>query len=229
MHTQAFRHELKYRLSYGESTVLYQRLRTVMQPDVHCGADGRYRITSLYFDNFRDKALWEKWVGVRNRDKYRIRYYNDDVSFIQLEKKSKRGDLCAKKACRVTQDEVKRIQSGHIEGLGSVLERPLLAEFVGAWTHEGLRPKAVISYTRAPLVYAPGNVRITFDTDIRTTVNHAALFDGAAEIPATDRSHVILEVKFDAFLPDCIRQLLQSGSLRMGAFSKYAAGRSFES
>ena len=133
-----------------------------------------------------------------------------------------------KKACVLTQDEVRRIQSGAIDGLGSVLERPLLAECVGAWTN-GLRPKTVVSYTRAPLVYAPGNVRVTFDTDIRTAPGHAALFDGAAEVPVTNRGRVILEVKFDAFLPEVIRQLLQSGSPRIGSFSKYAAGRSFES
>ena len=229
MDAQAYRHELKYEIAYGEYIALYQRLRTVMQPDPHCGADGRYRITSLYFDNCRDRALWEKWIGARNRDKYRIRYYNDDTSIIHLEKKSKRGDLCMKKACVLTQDEVRRIQSGAIDGLGSVLERPLLAEFIGAWTHDGLRPKTVVSYTRAPLVYAPGNVRVTFDTDIRTALGHAALFDGAAEVPVTNRGRVILEVKFDAFLPEVIRQLLQSGSPRIGSFSKYAAGRSFES
>ena len=36
--------------------------------------------------------------GVNVREKFRIRYYNDDLSFIQLEKKSKVNGLCLKES-----------------------------------------------------------------------------------------------------------------------------------
>ena len=42
-----------------------------------------------YFDNVYDKAIREKIDGVNKREKFRIRYYDGDTSYIQLEKKSK--------------------------------------------------------------------------------------------------------------------------------------------
>lgn len=85
-----YRHEWKISLDPGDLFVLRQRLRAVMQPDAHA-VDGRYRIRSLYFDTPEDRALREKLDGVSRREKFRIRYYNGDTGFIQLEKKCKRG------------------------------------------------------------------------------------------------------------------------------------------
>ena len=48
--------------------------------DKHVGPTGQYMIRSLYFDSYDDRALKEKLDGVRDRDKYRIRYYNLDTS-----------------------------------------------------------------------------------------------------------------------------------------------------
>jgi len=62
--TEGFRHELKYRIDYAQYIELLNRLRTVMQSDVHTGADGKYLIRSIYFDNYADKALREKTDGV---------------------------------------------------------------------------------------------------------------------------------------------------------------------
>ena len=82
-----YRHELKQEISYLDMLILRQRLLAVMQRDLHA-ADGKYEIRSLYFDNARDKALREKTDGVNVREKFRIRYYNGDSSFIKLEKKT---------------------------------------------------------------------------------------------------------------------------------------------
>ena len=94
--TGSYRHELKYQISPADHHALRQRLRTVMKCDPHTGADGFYTIRSVYFDNYKDKTLREKVNGVQKREKFRIRYYNDDFSFITLEKKIKHNDLCMK-------------------------------------------------------------------------------------------------------------------------------------
>ncbi len=54
---------------------------------------------SLYFDTPEDKALWEKVDCVNMREKFRIRYYNGDTSYIVLEKKCKVNGLCGKEIC----------------------------------------------------------------------------------------------------------------------------------
>ena len=83
-----YRHEWKHAINLADRIAIRQRLRAVAQPDEHA-RDGRYWIRSLYFDNLADKALREKIDGVNRREKFRIRYYNGDVSLLHLEKKSK--------------------------------------------------------------------------------------------------------------------------------------------
>ena len=45
---------------------------------------------------------------------------------------------------------------------------PLVTELYGKMCAERLRPKTIVDYTREPFVYAPGNVRVTLDYNIRT-------------------------------------------------------------
>ena len=54
-----FRHELKYSISYGDYLAMSQRLKRVMLPDPNASENGKYIIRSVYFDNFKDKALFE--------------------------------------------------------------------------------------------------------------------------------------------------------------------------
>ena len=88
-----YRHELKYTINYWQYLQLRSRFRQVMKMDPHTRADGTYSIRSIYFDNIQDKALREKVNGVAKREKFRIRYYNDNFERITLEKKIKNNML----------------------------------------------------------------------------------------------------------------------------------------
>ena len=89
-------------------------------------------------------------------------------------------------------------------------------------------PRTLVDYTREAYLYRPGNVRITVDSGVRTGVYCRNFFDShAPTLPAGDPDTVVLEVKYDAFLPDLIRDLLQIPDRRWTAFSKYAAARVF--
>ena len=224
----SYRHELKYQISPADHLALRQRLRTVMTADPHAGADGCYTIRSVYFDNYKDKALREKIDGVQRREKFRIRYYNDDFSFITLEKKIKHNDLCMKLDAPLTREEFRNI----LQKPGSWMlahPQPLVRELYCKMKTQQLRPRVLVSYVREPYIYTAGNVRVTFDSHIRTSLFQQDFSDGTIlEICATGTpGDVILEVKYDAFLPEVIQQLLQSGNLRQQAFSKYAACRRF--
>ena len=223
-----WRHELKYQIGPAAHLALRQRLRTIMEPDPHAGADGLYTIRSIYFDNYRDKALREKLDGVQTREKFRIRYYNDDLSFITLEKKIKHNDLCKKLDAPLTAEEYQRI----LQAPGPwMLEHPepLVGELYCKMKLQQLRPRVLVSYVREPYIYQAGNVRVTFDSHIRTSLFERDFAEGTLpDISATDApGDTILEVKFDAFLPGVIRGLLQVGTLRQQTFSKYGACRRF--
>ncbi len=90
---------------------------------------------------------------------------------------------------------------------------------------QGLRPKTVVDYTREPFVYRPGNVRVTFDYGIRTGLMCTDFLNpGLVTVPAGD-APILMEVKWDAFLPDLIRDAIQLTGRRSAAFSKYAQCR----
>ena len=96
-----FRHEWKHEINYSDMLVLRHRLKAVARCDPNA-PNGRYFIRSMYFDTPYDKALKEKINGISRREKFRIRYYNGDTSFIRLEKKSKIDGLCGKQSASLT-------------------------------------------------------------------------------------------------------------------------------
>ena len=221
-----FRHELKYDIAYPQYLVLRQKLRVLMKPDPHVNADGRYRIMSLYFDNYDDRALREKLDGVNMREKFRLRYYNDDTAHIRLEKKQKVNGLCNKLSAPISPETCRRLIAG--ERWLSEDAVPLMQELNYRMDSQLLRPRSIVSYVREPYIYEPGNVRVTFDMEIRSGLNSVDFLDPRVEtLRVQEPGRMILEVKYDEFLPGPVQDMLQIGSARVGAFSKYAACRSF--
>ena len=104
-----YRHELKYNISFGEYMILRPRLKAVLKPDPHADTNGFYQIHSIYFDNYHDKALREKIDGIQKREKYRIRWYNNDKTHLTLEKKMKINDLCMKFGTKLNEEQLKMI------------------------------------------------------------------------------------------------------------------------
>ena len=223
-----YRHELKYTIPYADYKGLQTRLGKIMTVDPHVDASGRYRIRSIYFDNSDDKALREKIDGISKREKFRIRYYNDDFSFIVLEKKLKIDNLCLKVDARLTEEECRRILNGE---LAFMRDHPqeLVRELYAKMNYQRLRPRVLVSYVREPYIYQAGNVRVTFDSQIRTSLFHREfLTKQVSDISATDTPRdMILEVKYDAFLPEIIQDIIQVPGLRQQAFSKYGVCRRF--
>lgn len=220
-----YRHEWKHALSALDLPILRSRLRAVMESDPHA-ADGKYLIRSLYFDSPGDKALREKIDGVNMREKFRLRMYNGDPSVIHLEKKSKINGLGTKFTADLSEEEARRLLNGDPDWMpGS--GRPLVQELYCKMRYQGLRPKTLVDYTREPFIFPPGNVRVTLDYDIRTGLVSTDFLDPAAvTIPAGD-APILLEVKWDEFLPSVIRDLVQTPDRRVRSFSKYAQCRIF--
>ena len=198
-----YRHEWKHVINAADRIIIRQRLRAVARPDDHA-VDGIYRIRSLYFDDLKDSA-----------------------GLIHLEKKCKTHDLSRKFSAPLTADEAQAIVDGSI-GWMKDCGRPLVQELYAKMRSRCLRPKTVVDYTREPFTYRPGNVRVTIDYDIRTGLYETDFLNpDCIMIPAAD-SPIILEVKWDEFLPDIIRDAVNLKGRRAAAFSKYAACRIYE-
>ena len=218
-----YRHEWKHEINHADLLTLRQRLQAIAKPDPHA-VNGKYLIRSLYFDNAADKALREQLDGVSRREKFRIRYYNGDTSVIRLEKKSKLGGLGNKQSVSLTAVQAQAITDGNLDWMSeSTVE--LVRELYTKMRLQELRPKIIVDYTREPFIFAPGNVRVTLDYDIRTGFCYTDFLKPTCiTIPAGD-APIILEVKWDNFLPDIIRDAIQLPGRRVTAFSKYAQCR----
>lgn len=217
-----FRHEYKYLISRQSAELLKLRLPHVMQRDAHAGPTGQYTIRSLYFDDLAFGAFEEKVSGVDNRTKYRIRCYNYEDKLFKLEKKEKKGHLTRKTAQKVSRADVETMQQS---------PRQRCPENPGALTEElrlaclgkGARPVVLVDYDRTPFVSVYGNTRITLDENLRTLPYTADIFAPATPaVPVMEPDQVILEVKFDDFLPGQLAAALADIPKAPMAISKFA-------
>ena len=220
------RHELKYIINESDYLVLRSRLSSLFQKDKNASAHGEYRVRSLYFDDPYDNALMDKINGVDYREKFRIRMYNEDCSFIRLEKKIKRGGLGTKLSTRFTKEQTDSILQGDISWLKDSTDA-LLVELYSKIQGNLLRPKTIVEYIREPFVFAPGNVRITIDREIKTGIYNVDFF-GKLPLLHTSEAFAVLEVKYDRFLPEIVSMAIHVTGRQAAAFSKYAVCRKFD-
>ncbi len=182
--------------------------------------DGAYSIRSLYFDDIAKSAFKEKESGVASRHKFRIRIYNMNTSHIALEKKIKEGSYIRKETSLLTKDEYDMIMNGDNDFL---LKRDEEAarDFAIECKTKGLRPEVIVDYERLPLVSAAGDVRITFDRNVRAVFANLDIFnDTAPSYEVLNPDQLIMEVKYTQFLPDIFHAVLPTNAA-VTAASKY--------
>lgn len=222
-----YRHENKYFITHTQATELTDRLCRVLPFDRYSLDGGKYLISSVYFDTLENRSLQGTEAGLLKRKKYRIRAYNHDDSFISLERKSKRGPLGKKESVRID----RRIYDDIMYKRGDALlelDNDLAREFHHMMNVEGYRPATVVEYTRRAFVSDISNVRITLDSNIKGSGTGFDMFlDSGSLVYTVPPCWVVLEVKYDHFLPDHIRNLLPDASVMQSSCSKYVYGRTF--
>lgn len=222
-----YRHELKYKINPAEAQILKSRLKTVCSLDANADEQGGYRVSSLYFDDFCDSAIRDNLIGSIRRKKFRIRIYNGKETIIKLEKKLKNDKGGKKLSVIISMEQYKKILKSDFSFM-KVSDNDVLRDFYTSLTTRLLRPKVIVDYDREAYVYEPGNVRITFDSNIRTSVQELDLLSTSRILTdITGERDTILEIKYTGFLPEHIKKIIQTGNGTWQAFSKYAACRAF--
>lgn len=219
-----YRVEDKYLLPRNDYYELQERLRTVMEPDANAGADGRYTISSLYYDDIADTDYHETVEGNPRRRKHRVRIYNQSLNVIRLEVKTKQYERIAKVSARITRQELSDLMQGRTIAWGTYRD-DARSVFNESMLCRHLRPKVIVTYERTAFIYGPGNTRITFDTNIRASSMVERFGDPALIHDRLEGEDYVLEVKYDQFLPDHIRQILETNTMLRETYSKYALCR----
>lgn len=222
-----YRHELKYQITDAQVQMLKNRINHLIPADSHAGQNGVYTIRSLYFDDYDDRCFRENEDGTDPREKFRIRIYNHSDERITLECKRKERGKTHKTSCLLTRQQAELLMQGKVlPDIGS--QPPLLQKLTMLMLTRRMRPVVIVEYDRIPYVYKNGNVRITLDTNIRSSSEVELFLE--EQIPARPVLPVgqqLLEVKYDEYLPDFIYRSLQLHSLRQTAFSKYYICRKY--
>lgn len=216
-----FRHELKYRIQYLDYINVKMRLTELLTEDQHVTADGSYTVRSLYFDDYFNSAYNEKYMGIMNRQKYRIRVYNHSDDTIRLERKIKSDRYIYKETAPLTREEVGWILDGKYDFLLKSSDR-LHQIFYYECVSNRMRPRTVVDYEREPFVMDEGTLRLTFDKNIRAGREGFDIFNrDMPMVEVLEPGILIMEVKYTEFAPKILRKILPSKGTDFSAVSKY--------
>ena len=224
-----YRNEIKFVINKDTAEILKNKLSHLMDIDANSTSDDNsYFIRSLYFDDLYSNAYYEKMDGVEYRKKYRIRLYNSDTSFIRLECKYKHENKTSKDQILIDKSICDKIINGNIEEL-NISEPNLLTKFVIDSRSRNLKPSIIVDYKRLAYTYPVSDVRVTFDSKIRSGRYNYNLYDkDLTTYKIIDDNEVVLEVKFNEILPEQIAIVLSTVPMIRQAFSKFAICRSIK-
>lgn len=215
------RHELKYIIDEGTYRVLLAQLRPLMKPD-RFGRDGEYRVTSLYFDDIYGSGYNDKVGGIATRRKFRIRSYDLNPSRIMLEAKHKDDNYISKLSKQLTTEQYHAMLNGDCSFMKEHdWEEDVFGEFYRSNRVSMLKPKIIVDYTRHALVYPHGNVRVTFDKGLAACCSTADMFAEEAFYSPIYSREIILEIKYDNYIPSSIQAVIQGINSPRQSVSKY--------
>lgn len=200
--------------------MLQARMEAVLHPDSNEGGPEGYRIESLYFDDLNDSCLQDTEDGVNRRSKYRIRIYNASLDVIKLEVKTKRDNRILKRSKAISRAQMESLMRGECIADDASAEDPATLFNLAVRT-QGLRPRVIVAYERKAYVYEPGNVRITFDRNVRANARVEEFGQKNSSYDFLREYDNVLEVKYDEFIPGFLLQLLELGNMQQSAYSKY--------
>lgn len=223
-----YRNEIKFIINKDSAEILKNKLSLIMDLDQNSTEDNSYLIRSLYFDDINSTAYYEKMDGVEYRKKYRIRLYNNDTNFIRLECKYKHENKTSKDQILIDKNICDRIIDGSIKDL-KIKEENLLTKFIIDSKLNNLIPSIIVDYKRLAYTYPVSEVRVTFDSKIRSGRYNYNLYDeDLSTYKVIEDNEVVLEVKFNEILPEAIAIILSTVPTFRQAFSKFAVCRSIK-
>lgn len=220
----AGRKEIKYILPLETLSALSGKLDMLLDRDRN-GREGVYMVRSQYYDSIWDRDLRDNLDGLMEKRKIRLRIYSPADQTAKLEFKCKSGPDGEKLSLIVSRREALEMEAGR---LGWLLEReePLASSLYARMSGSAYVPKTIVEYRRLAYASPVSNLRITMDAQLRGTIYPYGLFDEHPQyVPLLEEDLGILEVKYDRFLPEHIRQTLRAIDHMAESNSKYTRAR----
>ncbi len=222
------RYELKYYLNQVQSDSAMLQLSSLMEMDNYCVNQQGYRVRSLYFDSIDDECLYQKQSGYILRKKIRLRTYGDDANnTVKFEIKRKYGQIIKKDSVTISKGDAKEVCLGNYAILLDK-NNPVLNEIYTTFVTKLYKPKVIVEYIRVAFVLPVLNIRVTFDQDLHSNINHLDLFSSVRDMmPVVIEGKQILEIKFNEYFPNHLKKILSVFASERMAISKYTLARRF--
>jgi SPX domain protein involved in polyphosphate accumulation len=223
------RHELKYYINYINYFILKNRLEINFSKDNNSTGQGWYHVRSLYFDNKSNNSYYEKLSGIEKRNKYRIRIYNLDQNPVKLEIKSKINNIIIKDSAIIKSSDVDNILSGKYDCLLNY-DNPAASKVYYEFSRDFYTPVVLIDYKRDAYNLGINDIRITFDSEIKKSeVGLSDLFSSRIDMTnVLGNNNIIMEIKYNSFIPTWLKNLLYIPGFERCAISKYTLSRYME-
>lgn len=222
------RQEYKYFINNADVYKLTSLLESLMLKDEFANSDTKdYTVTSLYFETPDDDNLDEKLDGILVREKHRMRLYNKQNSSIKLETKKRNGTVISKDSVVIKTSDAKNLNNCRFNpgDFDNELAKLICIKLMS----EAYKPRVIVEYERQAYYLPYGNIRITFDKNLRTFNNHTNLFElnNAAMSPIFLNNNQVLEVKFGEELPSYLRDILSTIPSIRSSISKYVLSQRY--
>ena len=209
-----FSNEWKSAISRHDVMTLDHRLSAVTRQDYHAGS-GSYVVHSLYFEEMDGFPRHIADEALRKTERFRIRYYDDNLDLIKLEKKSESNGTSVLEDCEITREFLSCVLNRDFSNIvkdpwgrtGEDLD-PLIQEFYWNLVGRGMTPRMIVDYSRKPYIYPHGDVRVTIDTDFKTSTDVSGFMNPGTfdNIPGDGRCFI--KVKWNSYLPEMIRSTI---------------------
>jgi len=223
------RFELKYIITLKQAELFKKALRIYLLPDEHGNSNGRYILTSLYYDSPDMRCYWEKVDGIKFRRKLRIRRYvtdellmNDTPVFVEIKQ---RLDRVTQKRRIVLpyRDAIHLCNDRQFPEDYSPNDEAALNEIYAFLWQYNLRPVSIVQYERQALIGTDYDIglRVTFDTSLQYQSRNLLLHEEPSTLPMLPPDRVVMEIKVNERIPYWLTEMIAAHNLNMTRISKY--------
>ncbi len=211
------RYELKYLLSAEQTDYLRERLKGHMEVDEF----GLSSIASLYYDTPTYELIRRSIEKPPFKEKIRLRSYGlaTDTSPVFLELKRKAYGIVYKRRVQSTIPQVHRFFAGESDVFAGGQINREITTFRDYY--KTLVPACLIIYDRTAYFEPGGDLRLTIDNNPRYRADDLTLKKDMEGISLMPEGWTILEVKVQQAMPLWLSEILDTGHIYKGSFSKY--------
>lgn len=219
------RHEKKFMMTVDVYTKIQQVLSEYMELDEYNKTHTYYTISNIYFDTEDNHLIRTSLSKPKYKEKLRLRGYGvpslDDKVYLEIKKKV--NGLVNKRRTKLTLREAYEfLETKKKPEVKKYMNKQVLNEIEYFLQHYDLEPKLYLAYDRKAYFGVNNrDLRITFDTNIRTRRKDLRLECGDYGEQLLDSNMVLMEVKAEKSIPIWLSKMLSEFKLYKTSFSKY--------